>query len=135
MVMDKISTVTSAVAKVLDWIFTIVINAIVTPLSLLYTAITQTFGDKWKLSDLKGVYYFWWSHKDKIIKCSNSLGVTSVITKLSRAPRLMLIVFAVVVIPLVLCAATKLIIDGIGKKGEAKKDPNIIDVEPIEDKK
>ena len=133
MIMDFVSKAASLLSNALELVFTVVINAIVTPLSLLYTAITQTFEGKWKLSDLSGVYYFWWSHKDKIIKCSNSLGVTTVLTKFSKAPRSMLIVFALTVIPLIICAATKLIVDGCSKKNP--KDSNVIDVEEIEDTK
>lgn len=111
MVLSHFEKLSEVVAKILEWIFTIVINAVVAPLSLLYSLTTKTLGSAWKMVDIPGIYYFWWSNRDKIIKYSNEdASVSSALSKIKGNPRVLLLLFALAVIPMIIAAAVKLLV-------------------------
>lgn len=129
MILEGIAKASGWVSSLLELLFTTVVNIVVTPLSLLYTLLTQTAEGKWKLSDLSGIYYFWWSHRDKIIKCSNELGLTGVVTKHSKHPRTFMVVLGLVLLPIILAAAIRLLVQLCASKSENVEDDTVIDAE------
>lgn len=67
MVMDYIIKIARVIASVLDWMFMVVINIVVVPLSFLYTTLTKHANSAWRV-EYNGIpVYFWWSGKLRVV--------------------------------------------------------------------
>ena len=122
MVLSVVSNVVSRVWQVIDAGFTVILNCLLVPLSLLYTAISHVLGGRWQLSDVvHGVYYLWWSRKEQSVK--SPLGL---ITGCSRSSAFW---FTVVAIPLILAALLKVVTIAARKN---KSGTDILEAEVVE---
>ena len=98
----------SALMTVFGFLSAVVINLITVPLSLLYTAVTETLSDRWKLDcEAPGVYYIWWSFNCQCVKCSCDSSFSGVHQKFEEYTILSLVVFDCIAPWILLCAALK----------------------------
>lgn len=123
MILSAVSNVVSKVWQVIDAGFTAILNCLLVPLSLLYTAISHALGDRWQLSDVvHGVYYLWWSRKEQSLK--SPLGL------ISGCSRSSVFWFTVVAIPLIFAALLKVVTTSAQKN---KSDADILEVVEVVD--
>ena len=126
MILNVLNKTATIIVTVFDVVITCAINIVVVPITLLYTAVTSQLSDRWKLSDISGIYYFWWSHKEKIIKCANSTGLSSHLNVLTKCPRLLLVLFVAVAVPVTIAAIIRLAIRAFSKRDTKKQDDIVI---------
>lgn len=102
MFFEFLQNVAGVVLYTLDFIFALVLNLVIVPLSFLYSVVTRTAPVGFKLVHVSTTYVVWWSHRYSEIRCNRVTGPLC-----AGNPRLVLVIFTVVAPVMILAAILK----------------------------
>lgn len=116
MVLESYAKVTSTAVKCVDFIIMLLLNALVVPLTLIYTALSQKLSDSWALTSIPGIHYLWWSMADEVIKGSGNIRLDYLGGTKINSPRTLLSLFIISAPVLIIVEVISMC---VGSKGDA----------------
>ena len=90
--------------QIVDFLFSLILNIFVIPLSFVYSLVTRTLSRDWKLVDINKAYCLWWSYRTGAVK-----GTDKVVIDNLTSPRTLLTMFVIAAPVLIIVALFKTI--------------------------